>query len=199
MKQSKRIMRAILLVALSLQLSCNAPQRTFMDADLLIDEQAVPEGWETIKRENELSGNEGQESGADLTFQFVDTDYLVRGGETIYHYSSSRKAVRHYNRFFDIYFNDTNPRTSTWQIPPDFAFSSTTADQWHFACTDSTFTIGPATGDISHLCVYLAQYEEFLIYFSITRKRDDEVFIGIKDISDIVSAMDAQMATYLEP
>jgi hypothetical protein len=141
---------------------------------------------------------EGQESGAKIIFYVVDTHYLARSGEEVYRYNSEQRAARHYERIRNTYFNDDRASLTTpWTIPEGFTFVSVFADQWHFGCAGSNFSPVPEMGAQRTICIYLAQYQEFLVFFTITTEVDAEIMIDIKDIVHIVEAMDARMDQYL--
>ena len=175
-----------------------APERDFLDADLLIDVSVMPDRWDVFELTDASEDEEGQESGAAVGFYVVGSPYLVLGRERIYRYTSERRAARHYERIEGGYFNDERASLTTpWTIPDGFTFASISADQWRFGCAGSNFSPVPEMGTESTDCIYLAQYQEFLVFFTITTERDDEVMIDIDEIVHIVEAMDARMSEYL--
>ena len=196
------LLRAIIPVLL---LSCAflagclpAPERDFLDADLLIDVSVMPGNWDMYQWSDSTNEGEGQESGASVGFYVVGSPYLVHGGERIYRYTSERRATWHYERLEKYYFNDERASLTTpWIIPDGFTFASMSADQWRFGCAGSNFSPVPEMGTESTICMYLAQYQEFLVFFTITTEVDDEVMIDIDEIVHIVEAMDARMSEYL--
>jgi len=175
-------------------------QRNFADADLLIDESAMPNDWSLAERSYNMTVKEGQESGAYITFYYTGTSLFVRGGEDVYRYKNNKRAAWHYKRFETDHFNDASVyRTTPWQVPEGFHFSSSSSEQWRFACAGSNFTVGSITGNTSTVCIYLAQYDEFLVFFSITIERDGAIFISIEQIISILDALDQNMGQYLNP
>lgn len=200
----KTYFRVFVFIASSLWLAgcLSAPTRNFEDADLLIDETAMPINWlkaESAKKAPD-PGEEGEESGAFISFYFTNTTYFARGGETIYHYNSKWRAGQNYDRFELTYFNDASVyQTTPWQMPEGFDFASTTADKWRFACEGSNFTFGPEAGSSSTHCIYLARYSEFLVFFSITTEIDGQTFITPDEIKPILEALDQKMSDYLAP
>jgi len=176
----------------------HAPERNFSDADLLIDASEMPDRWAVRNSIDATEDEEGQASGAEIIFYVVDTPYFARSGERVYRYTSEQRAAWHYERIRNTYFNDNRASLTTpWTIPEGFTFVSVLADQWRFGCAGASFSPVPEMGANSTNCIYLAQYQEFLVFFTITTEVDADVMIDTEDIVRIVKAMDARMDQYL--
>lgn len=175
-----------------------APERDFSDQDLLVGVSVMPENWALLDVYT-LDNEEGEKSGADITFYKTDTLYLVRGGQTVYRYSSVRRAAWHYRRLEDVHFSENNPRYTPWTVPEGFVFISSTVDQWRFECADSTFSPTPEFGKVSTICQYWAQYDEFLIYVTLKTRVDEQVMISMDDVYRYLEAVDQRMTQYLAP
>jgi hypothetical protein len=182
----------------SLVVACRGtPQRTFSDADLLVLPTVMPPNWRLDQLNGNVHDSEGQESGAAIGFITENPPYLARALETVYRYSSASKSASQYKRFALTYFNDSSIyRTSPWEVPPGIAFSSA-ADQWRFGCAGSNFSTGPQDGSNSLVCDYLAQYDEFLIFFTVTTQIDDHTFMTLKELVTVITAADQRIAESL--
>lgn len=198
MLSARRFWFVIVLLA-SMLFGCgSAPQRAFSDSDLLIDSSVMPDGWSFGEVLANVHDSEGQESGASVGFFAESPPLVARALEHVYCYSSSRTASRHYNRFEATYFNDDSIyRTSPWQVPPGFTFSSASADQWRFGCAGSNFSIGPQSGTSSVICDYLAQHDEFLVFFGVTIEIDDQSFMTLAELATVIEAIDQKMSEHL--
>lgn len=193
----------IVVLCGSLLSACqSAPVREFADADLLISEGALPTNWALTEDgvSERIPRGEGEESGAAVSFYATDTIYDARMIEYVYRYSSAGKAAWHYDRREKEVFNDASfYRTSPWQVPSGFTFSSSLANKWRFGCAGSSFTIGPSTGSTSTICTYLAQYDEFLVVFHADRDIDGSTVITVSELQQVVEAIDQKMSENLNP
>ena len=188
----------IILLSACLLPSCgHAPKRNFSDQDLLINVSVLPEHWALLDIYT-MDNEEGEESGKTIIFYKTDTPYLVRAGEDVFHYSSAHRASWHYRRLEKYYFTP-NIRETPPVVPKGFDFVSTAADQWRFGCMDTTFSPTPAFGKRSTICQYIAQYDEFLIYASITTQVDGQAMVSMKEVQRFIEAIDRKMARYLAP
>jgi hypothetical protein len=190
--------RYLVMVIMVISGCSTSPKRTFSDYDLLIDQNVMPNNWSLAESSDSASSNEGQVSGAYINFSAVGTPYLVRGGEQVFRYSTKQRAAWQFSRFVHTFFNDNSPyRITPWELPDGFDFSSSFADKWKFACAGSGFTIGSSTGETSTLCLYMAQYEEFVISFEITTAINNEGLITLDQITPIIETIDAKIKSYL--
>jgi hypothetical protein len=160
----------------------------------------MPSGWTLDRIIQSINDNEGQGSGASAGFSAESPPYYARALESLYRYDSSGKVARHYDRFEQTYFNDDSIyRTTPWDVPVGFSFSSSTATKWRFGCAGSNFNIGPQDGTTSTICNYLAQYDEFLVFFTVTIQIDDQSFLTTSELVSLVEAIDQKISDYLHP
>ncbi len=187
-----------LIILISLFIcSCSSSPRNFKDTDLLIDQSVMPANWILIDTDSSVEP-EGQNSGAYITFQYENTPYNIRGREKVFRYSDNVSAAWHYKRLESYYFNNDSVHFSTpWESPDGFEFSSSLAKQSRFACAED---FGTSDNQISgKFCSYLAQYDEFLVFFSITRELKETSAITIEQITSIISSIDEKMNINLKP
>lgn len=198
MKRFSLLPLVMCLWAILLSACETAPQRSFLDADLFLALTDMPSGWAIAESISKVTDNEGQVSGAAISFYALDTKYDARFTQIIYRYSGNGTAARHYDRFENDMFSDTSVyRTTPWAIPANFTFSPKAAEHWHFGCAGSNFTIGPSTGTRSTICRYLAQHDEFLVILYIDMKIDEEAFISVLEINKVIETMDQRVYSYL--
>lgn len=192
-------MRKLVVLCLWTLAACNSsPKRQFATYELLIGQKVMPENWRLIDYEKNTFEHEGQEDGSYITFQKSDVEFFARGGEHIYRYDSKDTAQWHYERFRKLYLEKSYYDLSNWETPGDFHFKSTFAGNWRFACAQHHEILQLDKSSTSVYCRYLAQYDEFLVSFSIKREADGQQLIGLQDIEKIVEAMDRQMVKYLK-
>ena len=193
----KYFYRFLIIVIVASLIGCTTPPpRDFVDADLLIDVSSLPENWK-VAESGKIDEEEGQISGAYISFYATDTSLFVRSGEDIYRYSSNRWASYHYKRMLPLW-KGPSVRGTEWQTPDSFNFSSRTAGQWHFACHKSFSPFGPEFGKESTICVLFARYEEFIVRFVIPLQVDDQQFFTVDQVEMIIEAIDQKVETYLQ-
>jgi hypothetical protein len=189
----KRIFLNQILVGLIVVLtSCTTatPSREFYIQDLLISVDILPSNWYLCEGPGKKGVNEGQEEGVFITFE-TEAPVIVRAGEDVFRYSSQRKADRHFNRFKNDYFNDNSVYNLTpWAIPEELPFVSTVADQSHFSCALKSF------GYESTICIYLAQYDEFLVFSTATVQAEGKKYMDFAELEFFLSAIDQEMADH---
>ncbi len=190
-----------LVIFSSMLIGCinSSPERDFADVDLLINEPDMPEGW----REAEYTDNypydtEGAENLAYRTFSFEPTTYLVKAGHDVYRYQNPFYAGRGYTAYENRYMGQRPSDLSPWETPSEFNLTDSVAHQWRFACKYSSFAPAPEFGNKSRICMFLGQYEEFVIEFSATTEVDGTTFITIEEVSNIVTIIDQKMADKLD-
>ena len=198
MKSAKLLLSVSVLLGGILLSQC-APKRDFVDKELLVDVSIMPETWDLLRAVIVDDHDEGEESSARITFYKTNTAYLVRGGETVYRFRSTSRAGRQYWRMESRYYGVSPRHITTWEMPNGFTFSSLSANQWRFVCSDTTFSPTPEFGEVSTVCVYPAQYAEFVVFSPITTKVNDEMMIEIKDVQHFVEAIDQKMVQHLDP
>jgi hypothetical protein len=197
MRKSVDLRIPLIILCLGFLWGCgSARERTFADADLLIEAHNMPEHWAVAEYSATTRDEEGQISGAYISFYYTETAFFVRGGEDIYRYGSISRADRHYRRLEDSVFTP-NIRQTVSVVPEGFTFSSITADQWRFACHESTFSPTPEFGNVRTICQFLAQYDEFIVYFTITTQVEDEAMTTIDQVQSIIETIDQKMGRFL--
>ena len=166
------------------------PGREFDTQDLLIDVDILPADWYLCEGPSKKGVNEGQEEGMYITFE-TQAPVIVRAGEDVFQYASQHKATRHFNRFEDDYFNDNSVYNLTpWMIPDELPFISTVADQSHFACAEKSF------GYESTICIFLARYDEFLVFSTATIKAEGKEYMDFSELEVFLEAIDQTMADH---
>lgn len=189
----------VVIAVIAISGCVSAPKRNFTDSNLLIDQTVMPPNWPVVEQ-SDSEENEGQVSGAYIIFANTETPYLDRAEEDVFHYSSASRAEWQYNRLKGYYFYDGGSyQTTPYHTPSGFIFSSSSAQRWKFACSDSNFTLGTSARKTSTDCEYLAQYQEFVIRFGITTEVDNTQFITIAQTVPIIKAIDFKISSYLSP
>jgi hypothetical protein len=185
----------IIFLTGSILASCTrVPEKSISDIDLLISLDAYPDEWEMYPKKDHLETDEGQESGAYVIFNNKDDLKMVRSGEDIYHYKSSKRAEFHYNRLRDTYFNDEGFYVTTpWEIPSDLSFISNIADDQKFACSGSNFSLGSQTGNSRTICSYLARYQEYIVSVNTTVEAEGKTYMTIEQLQSIIEKIDKKM------
>lgn len=195
MGRYRRLITAIII----LLIGCTSTRtREFFDSDLLMD-IAYPENWEIDESGTIDFENEGQISGAYISFYATGTPLFIKSGQRVYRYSSSLTATWHYNRMLPLW-RDATARATAGKTPEGFNYSSSLADQWYFGCLTSISPFDPELfGRESIICVLLARYEEFIVRFVAPLQVDDQSYLSLAEVEGIVKAIDARMGNYLQP
>lgn len=196
-KKIKKVLFLFILAVGFCLTGCNSslPQRNFVDANLLIDLNVMPQNWGIAEynEDNRDVDSKNQVSGAYITFYAKSVPYFARASEHVYRYRSSNESSKYYKKFMKRYFNDKSVyRTSKWITPTELSFTSISAKQWHYACAGSNFFISP-NSQSSQLCIYLAQYNEYVVFFTITTQEDSSIFITLLDVESVIRAIDQKM------
>jgi hypothetical protein len=202
MKNPKKLLLSffiiIIISSIFLLAGCvKAPKRSFATQELLFDPKVMPETWKLIELENKNPINEGQEDGSYITFQKSDTVFFARAGEDIYRYYNNEKAKQQYKRFIGLYLEKQARDLSDWQAPNNFHFISALTDNWKFACANHEEILNLDKSGTSVICRYIAQYEEFLVSFTIRKDADGQELIEMDNIERIIEAIDQQMINHL--
>ncbi len=193
----RRVYRLVAAMALAttvtlLMTSCgyrfwepHAPERSFTPEDLLIDQEIVPPGWEltepTFPAGDTLCTTECSTRG----FTVSDDESLIRyGGHDVYRYLSAGIARRTFEKVYLATARSLDP-VSEW------TYQSPVAERSHFGC----HRVG---GDARVICEWGAQYEEYIILFSVALSSDEVSLASMEQIEEMVRAIDARMAEYLD-
>jgi uncharacterized protein YcfL len=190
--KSRMMIWITILVCVCATVGCEAPLHDDVtDEELLILPSDFPKDYVMIDYSETLSDSDGQVSGAYMIMTSTRVNVIARGGEKIYRYNSQGMAAYTYQRF-QIYIQPT-ARATPIPTPDGFYFSSTFADQWVFGCTSRTFQPSGDFADVTDICVFLAQYDEFFIFFTITIKTDGVETIKMENVNKILKAIDDKM------
>lgn len=164
--------------------------------DLLLSRDDMPPGWEVLERSDGYFGDQGQIDGAYVIFFYFQSGYLIRAEEDIFRYDSRGSAGWHYDRFERIHLNeDQATLTTSWSTPSEFDFISEAADQWRFECAGSTFHPLLEPIDSHTQCIYLAQYQEYLVFFSVTTTVNEEELVPIRELNETIKNLDNRMGS----
>lgn len=190
----------LFLISIILISGCGkpAPNRNFLDSELLLRLSDLPEGWVAAKSTDNGIEKEGAEQYSLRYYQYSLTSYLVKSGEDLYRYKDLGIAYNNYKWFKKYYFSQSSRDVTPWETPSDFQFTSMATERWHFACGISIFSPAPEFGKKRKICTYLAQYDEFVVNFGITIEVDDQVFMTIQDVTKIIETIDQRMSKYLQ-
>lgn len=184
-------MPVLLIVTVVLLIACGcwfweprAPKRSFTPEDLLIDQDIVPPGWELTEPTFPAGDTLCTTECATRGFTVSDDGNPIRyGGHDVYRYRSAGIARRTFEK---VYLSATRLQTSA----SGWTYQSPVAERSHFGC----HRIG---GDARVICEWGAQYEEYIILFSVGMSSDEVSLGSIEQIEEIVRAIDARMAEYL--
>lgn len=196
MRFEKLFRGSLILVCLSWLFSgCQAaPPRNTADAELLIGPEVMPDNWKVMEIYDELSPREGAQSGAAIVFKAQNTPFHAVSSQYIYHYRSQSQASRHYLHIAETGCGDNREpgHTSAWPSPDTFTYSPENATQWCFGCTRR------AAGLLSGpFCIYQAQYQEYVVDYSVAVGVDEEQFISMGEIVNVIQAIDQHIAAKL--
>ena len=175
-----------------------APKRDFPDSELLLKLSDLPEGWVAAESTDNYIEKDYAEQYSLRYYQYSLTKYLVKSGEDLYRYKNLGIAYNNYKRLKKYYFSQSARDLTPWETPPEFRFTSSSTERWHFACGVSTFSPAPEFGKKRKICMYIAQYDEFVVKFGVTIEVDDQVFMNIQDVTKIIETIDQRMSEYLK-
>jgi hypothetical protein len=85
-----------------------------------------------------------------------------------------------------------------WETPEDFSFTSDIAQKSRFACVYNSFSPTPEFGNKAYLCLYLAQYQEFIVLVGFTKEIDGVEYLSMDQIVSILEAVDKNINQYLK-
>jgi hypothetical protein len=153
---------------------------------LFVAESIFPTGWD--KGEIwEVCISAPLDSGCDnydarsVTYRRSENNYA---GETVRFYSNAEIAGAGYTEWFDVAYYKY-PTTTEYEWPSAVKFESDVAEQVEIGC-NQTIESG------RRACVFLAQYDRFIVRFSMwnQEKIDYELFQAV------ISEIDRQMSVY---
>jgi hypothetical protein len=161
-----------------------APERSFAPEDLLIDQSVVPSGWELTKPSFPTGDDLCTTECATIGFKVVNGDSSVEyGGQDVYRYLSAGIAQR---TFEHVYLKKVA------YLSPEgrWIYQSSIAEQSHFGC-------GKMAGNVGVFCQWGAQYKEYIVVFGARVPPGEVSSVDIRQIEEIVTAIDARIAHYL--
>jgi hypothetical protein len=161
------------------------------DMELLISPSDFPEDYRIVDISTKPVHREGQVSEAYIIMTSTRVNVIARGGETVYRFRSYSQAIQTYKRF-QIYLQKT-AYSIPIPTPEDFSFESKFTKLWAFGCSIDSFKPSTDTADSTEICVFIAQYDEFFIFFSIAVKVDGVETITINDVNKLLKAIDKEM------
>ena len=150
---------------------------------LLIDIEVFPAGWQ-VRGEGPRSvpqaplGGRGSLQSVYLSFYLPE---VADAFEEIYLFGSTREASRYYARRVEQTFGQTE-WDDTWTVPEELSYQSFRADQYRFACDESTSRT-PMQG-----CTYIAQYGVYVVLFCMSWIPDYSM--SYTDLAKILQAID---------
>lgn len=159
--------------------------------NLMMPESAIPTDWQLLKTKDEPIVSFGEENAAMLIFYYLDdSQKLTRGGVTLFQHRTLRSAARQYEKMAEAHFDPDDPKSSTpLFIPEGFQFTSNTADEWRFSCVGKEESFVPARD----ICIYLAQYDRYVVFFSITTTYQNNSTINTADLQQLIETIDERM------
>ena len=163
-----------------------APSRSFLSSELLLQLDDLPAHWES----------QGPPERLDVAFGMGDEDDSVVGFSIdgvqstalnyIYQEPTKTAAIRLYDKQVVALFRDQSiVRNVPWSVPSELSFNSPYTDRMHMECT-------VVAG--SEVCRAIAQYEEYVIVFSSAVGEDG---MTISEFNEILEAIDQKFATVL--
>lgn len=163
-----------------------APERSFAPEDLLIDQSIVPPGWELTKPTFPVGDTLCTSECATIGFkvQVTDDEHSIQyGGHDVYRYRSAGIARRTFEK---VYLSATRLQASA----SGWTYQSPVAEQSHFGC-------GNMAGNVGVFCEWGGQYEEYIVVFGARVPPGEVSLANIKQMEEVVRAIDARMAQYL--
>ena len=162
------------------------PERDFQMEDLFIDSTVFPEGWQVDSQgpheacEASPLGSGCRAYAKEVDYEYKDNRHQAK--ETIYRYLSKDKAHRDFDKLLEDEFIVWEPQNQ-WVIPDALNIESSEAGRTYLACHE---------GFRGAECQLAAQYEEFVVVFSIDRQP-----LSDEQLMNILQAIDRQMVFYL--
>ena len=171
-------------------ISSGTVKRDFQDWELLISENDLPAGWKLIEEYKSINDNEGQKSGAQYIWGLEAGNEYSRTSERIYHFSNEYWSYRKFLQWVETYI-PSNKDEEVF-ILTGYDFSQLHANTWDFGCED----VSPSEFWIN--CVYVAQYDEFMLDFSVFGQINDQLFISSDQLFAIIIRIDDKISSYLD-
>jgi len=160
---------------------------------LFIDEKAFPPGWIAEEIDTDFpplapcsTGREEIEYATRSFYSNPPSGYVGSASILLQRYRNPSVASKIYTRTVtsDFHNSDSNAK---WVKPVDFTFTSPYADKYEYSCRID----GSQISEIS-LCAYTAQYEVYVIEFSLGL--NDTNVNAYEDFALILEAIDRKMS-----
>jgi len=162
-----------------------APERSFTPEDLLIDKSIVPPGWELTDPSFPTGDTLVTTESATIGVKATDDESSIKyGGHDVYRHQSTGSARR---RFDEVYLATARSLDSV----SEWMYQSPVAERSHFGCHNMA-------GNVGVYCEWGAQYEEYIVVFGARLPPGEVSLANIEQIEEIVRAIDARMAEYLD-
>ena len=187
----------VILVLASSMLSCVCLPVThgypppFPTEELLLEESAFPEGWQTDgSTYNPRERLPAEQMG--LTYMRHECPYYsLKADHSVYRFfDGAKSAAAAYQQYIAIWFA---PREGwdPWSVPAELPYDSAVADQFRLRCKT-------AQGG-REFCQAVGQYEAYLVRFHVYMDSDPEYpdCMSFSDLERILLAIDERMALYL--
>lgn len=172
--------------------------RGIYDSELLIDKSLMPPGWEVAEYFRSYDEfQQGEISGAYISFYYSSTDYFVRSGQNVYRYKNESDAKYYFSIISTYDFQKTFYKISSWETPSEFKTASLEANEWRFACAYDNFAFFTNQGKVQRICTFLGRYSEFITEFTITTEADGNIFISINEVSSLLNSIDQKIINKL--
>jgi hypothetical protein len=174
----------------------SAPQRRFVLIDLFPEVSSFPEDWLFEGIDDYVILTYGAEESFDMVFHYGPNETEgTRGGITVYRQTSLKEADRQFLEEAGIEFDsDSRWDTTPTFTPEGLADLAISAAQSRVGCRGQT---SEGLWNDTVYCKYLAQYEEFVVYFRIDIMHDGEMTISMEEIRQIIIAIDERITSQL--
>ncbi len=188
-----RIVFLFLSLVIALIAGCSTSsshRRNFDSVNLILPIDAFSDNWEMVHAPKPMGDSIGfgDEDDSYVSYKLLDDKYNL-AKHLVMHFSSEREASKEYERLLRTRFNDNSIATDKpWTKPSEFTFNSSTASQFHVACT-----INNVAGQ-KQVCQMMGQYEEFVTIFHSIIRLDT---MSLLEFNEIVHKIDDIMVTNL--
>ena len=183
----KYIFRHFILSAVIVLCSCQEKTANLVDLNkLIIDDSQIPNGWILLSKGNDPIVSFGEEQAIQMLFFYgEDTEQKTRGGITIYQHGSFNDAYEHFIKQENGDFNANNRRSlGPFFIPDDIDVSfALDSDEYHFGCHHVSLR---GLLDDTLTCLYLAQYQEYVVYVRVNMLYHDKETLSIEQLEQLL-------------
>lgn len=172
-----------------------SPERMFTVDELLIDSSTLPQDWAVLNLDNRPIVSFYEEEAALMIFYYTSySDRETRGGITVYQHRSEKRADQTYSKLEQGHFSLNSRWYTAPFVPEEFNFYPKFATRFRFRCAISR---SEGLFDDKTICVYLAQYEEFIVFHTIPMEFLGTQIITVTEIEVLIEAIDQQIGSFL--